>query len=450
MGQTFDVVVIGTGTAASGVASRCRAAGRSVAVIDDRPYGGTCALRGCDPKKVLRRAAEVVDAARLLRGKGVADPGLAVDWPALMAFKRGFTDPVPEARETAFAEKGIATFKGTARFEGETALSVGEDRLDARYVVVASGAKPVPLSMPGAEHVITSDRFLDRAALPKRVLFIGGGYISFEFAHIATRAGVEVIMLDRGERPLKAFDGELVDMLVERTRALGVTLHTKAEVSAIEKANDGLRIIAMIDGAEERFDTDLVVHGAGRMAAIDTLDLDKANVKADRKGVQVNQYLQSNSNPAVYAAGDAAATAGPPLTPVASLEANVVAGNLLEGNHATGDYIGVPSAVFTIPELVRVGLTEAEANAQGLDFECKFSDMRDWFTVRRVGETHAAAKVLVENGSGRILGAHILGPEASEIINLFGLAMRTDLKADDLRNLVSAYPSAGSDIGYLI
>jgi glutathione reductase (NADPH) len=450
MGQTFDVVVIGTGTAASGVASRCRAAGWSAAVIDDRPYGGTCALRGCDPKKVLRRAAEVVDAARLLCGKGVTDPGLAVDWPALMAFKRGFTDPVPEARETAFADKGIATFKGTARFEGETALAVGEDRLDARYVVIASGAKPVPLSMPGAEHVISSDRFLDLAALPKRVLFIGGGYVSFEFAHIAARAGAEIIMLDRGERPLKAFDADLVGMLVERTRALGVTFHTSADVRSIEKANGVLHVTATIDGAEEHFNTDLVVHGAGRMAAVDALDLDKANVKADRKGIEVNEYLQSTSNPAVYAAGDAAATAGAPLTPVAALEAKVVAANLLEGNRVTPEYTGVPSAVFTIPELVRVGLTEAEANAQGLDFECKFSDMRDWFTVRRVGETHAAAKVLVENDSGRILGAHILGPEASEIINLFGFAMRTGLKADDLKRLVSAYPSAGSDVGYLV
>lgn len=450
MAQRFDLVVIGTGTAASGVAHRCRAAGWSVAVVDERPFGGTCVLRGCDPKKVLRRAAEVVDAARLFHGKGVADPGLAVDWPALMEFKRGFTDPVPPARAKALAEKGIATLKGTARFVDSTTITVGADRFEARHVVIASGAKPVPLAVPGAESVITSDEFLELELLPQRVLFIGGGYISFEFAHIAARAGAEVVVLDRGERPLKAFDADLVAMLVERTRELGVTFHAQAEVLGVEEADTGRHVTAVIDGADKRFETDLIVHGAGRVAAIEALELDKAGVKADRRGVEVNEYLQSTNNPAVYAAGDAAATDGPPLTPVAGLEARAVAANLLDGNHATPDYTGVPSVVFTIPELARVGLTEAEAEAQGLSVSCKLSDTRGWYTVRRVGETHAAAKVLTERDSKRILGAHILGPEASEVINLFGLAMRSGLSADALRNLVSAYPSAASDIGYLI
>ncbi|MGH9381687.1 MAG: dihydrolipoyl dehydrogenase family protein [Thermoanaerobaculia bacterium] len=450
MAHRLDLVVLGTGTAAAGVVSRCRDAGWSAAVVDERPFGGTCALRGCDPKKVLRRAAELVDATRLFHGKGIADPGLAVDWPALMDFKRSFTDPVPRAREKALADKGIATFKGSARFVDTNTIVVGEDRLEARYVVIASGAKPVPLTMPGAEHAITSDEFLELDELPGRILFIGGGYVSFEFAHIAARAGARIVMLDRGERPLEAFDADLVAMLVERTRELGVTFHARAEVSSIEKTDTGTRVTAGVEGTEERFVTDLVVHGAGRMAAIEALELDKANVKADRRGVEVNEYLQSTSNPAVYAAGDAAATAGPPLTPVAGLEAKVVAANLLDGNHVTPDYTGIPSAVFTIPELARVGLSEAEAKAQGLEFSPKFSDMRRWYTVRRVGETHAAAKVLVEEGTRRLLGAHVLGPEASELINLFGLAMRSGLHADDLRNLVSAYPSAGSDIGHLI
>ena len=171
----------------------------------------------------------------------------------------------------------------------------------------------------------------------------------------------------------------------------------------------------------------------------------------DKKGgVMVNEFLQSVSNSRVYAAGDAAASAGAPLTPVASLEGMVVATNLLESNIKTPDYTGVPSVVFTIPELTRVGLLETEARERGLDVSCKFSDMSDWYSVERIGETNAAAKVLVENGSGRIAGAHILGPEASELINLFGLAMRSGLRASDLENLVSAYPSHGSDIGYLV
>jgi glutathione reductase (NADPH) len=197
-------------------------------------------------------------------------------------------------------------------------------------------------------------------------------------------------------------------------------------------------------------ETDLVVHGAGRVPAIDSLDLEAGKVRAGKRGVEVNAFLQSTSNPRVYAAGDAAASPGWPLTPVASLEAEVVATNLLQGNHTTPDYAGVPTVVFTIPEIARVGLLEEEAREQELDLHIKLTDMSDWYTIERVGETHAAAKVLIERGSGRILGAHLLAPEASELINIFGLAMRTGLGAADLKRLVSAYPSAGSDIVYLV
>jgi glutathione reductase (NADPH) len=450
MDNIFDLVVVGTGAAASTVANRCRVAGWSVAIVDELPYGGTCQLRGCDPKKVLRRGAEVVDAARMLHGKGIADPGLRIDWLSLMRFKRSFTEPVPANKEAALADKGIATYRGTARFVADNALEVGGERLEGRHVVIASGAEPVPLPIAGAEHVTTSDRFLELDQLPRRVLFIGGGYVSFEFAHLATRADAEVVVLDRGERPLKAFDPDLVAKLLKRTRALGIDFRAQAAVEAIERTGAGLRVTAEIDGRSETFEADLVVHGAGRAPALERLDLERGNVRADKKGVAVNQFLQSLSNPRIYAAGDAAATAGALLTPVASLEGAVVAINLLEGNRETPDYTGVPSAVFTIPELTRVGLDEESAREQGLEVEIKTNDMSDWYSVERVGEHYAAAKVLLEKGTSRILGAHLLGPEASELINFFGLAIRTGLTATDLKKLVSAYPSAASDLGYLI
>ncbi len=450
MDQTFDLVVLGTGTAASGVATTCRAAGWSVAIIDELPFGGTCALRGCDPKKVLRRAAEVIDAARLMRGKGLSDSDLSIDWPKLMAFKREFTDPVPARREAGFVDKGIATFNGTAKFVGKTSIAVGGERLDARHVVIATGAKPVPLPLAGSEHVITSTAFLELEELPKRILFIGGGFVSFEFAHIGARAGADVVVLDRGTHPLPAFDPDLVAQLVERTRRLGVTFHPNAAVEAVEKTKDGVIVVAAIDGTTQTFAVDLVVHGAGRAPAVDALDIEAGNVRASKKGIEVNEFLQSVSNPAVYAAGDVAATAGPPLTPVAGLEGAVVASNLLKGNHDRPDYTGVPSAIFTIPALTRVGLLESEARDQGRDVTCKFTDMSEWYSVERVGETHAAAKVVIEKKTERILGFHHLGPESGEIVNLIGLAMRTDLRVPDVKKMISAYPSAGSDIGYLL
>src|SRR5439155_20123542 len=186
--QRLDSICIGTGTAPCTVASRWRAAGWTVAIIDKRPFGGTCALRGCDPKKVLVGAADVVDWARRMRGRGVDGDAVRIRWPELMRFKRSFTDPVPASRERSLTAAGIAPFHGRARFVGPAAVQVGADVLEARRVVIASGAEPVDLGIPGAEHAIASDRFLELEALPPRIVFIGGGYISFDFAHVAVAA----------------------------------------------------------------------------------------------------------------------------------------------------------------------------------------------------------------------------------------------------------------------
>jgi glutathione reductase (NADPH) len=169
-------------------------AGLEVAIIDSRPFGGTCALRGCDPKKVLVGVAEVVDSTKRLANRGVS-PEASIDWPALMQFKRTFTEPVPENREKAFLGAGIAPFRGRARFVDQRSVAVGQDSLLAKHIVIATGARPATLNIPGEEHVTTSDKFLELDELPKRIVFIGGGYISFEFAHVASRAGARITIV---------------------------------------------------------------------------------------------------------------------------------------------------------------------------------------------------------------------------------------------------------------
>lgn len=176
MNLKFDLVVIGTGSAASTIASRCRSAGWAVAVIDSRPFGGTCALRGCDPKKVLVGAADIIDWAQRMAGKGVDSGGARITWSELMRFKRTFTEPFPKHKEESFAKAGIATFHGRARFVAPTAVEVGSETLEGRYVVIATGAKPADLNIAGAEHLVTSDQFLELEQLPKRIIFVGGGY----------------------------------------------------------------------------------------------------------------------------------------------------------------------------------------------------------------------------------------------------------------------------------
>ena len=446
MTRKFDLIAIGTGSGASSVASRCREAGWQVAIVDSRPFGGTCALRGCDPKKVLVGAAEAVDWIRRMRGKGIQAAKLKIDWPELMRFKRSFTDSVPTRREQGFAKSGIAAFHGLARFTASTTVKVGEETLEGRYVVIATGQVPVDLEIPGAEHLTTSDQFLELNELPRRILFIGGGYIAFEFAHVAARAGSQVTVLHRGLRPLALFDQDLVDQLVERTRELGIDVHLGTEAIGIEKSSAQLTVRAVASGRTGVFQTDMVVHAAGRVPEINDLNLDAAGIEWEKRGVRVNEFLQSVSIPAVYAAGDAAASGGSPLAPVASYEGLIVATNLLKGNHEKANYLGIPSVVFTVPPLAAVGLSESGAREQNLKFTVKKETTSTWYSSRRVAETYSGYKVLVEEGSDHILGAHILGSEAGEVINLFALAIRSGMRATDLKHMIFAYPTSCSNL----
>jgi glutathione reductase (NADPH) len=448
MTESYDLVVLGSGTAAQVASSRMRAAGWTVAVVDHRPFGGTCALRGCDPKKMLISGAEAIDAARRMKGRGV-EGDLGIEWHDLMAFKRGFTDPVPGKQERRYADQGVDAFHGPARFTGPDAVAIGEQEFKARHVLIATGARPVPLGIPGEEHVATSDRFLELESLPSRIVFVGGGYIAAEFSHIAARAGAKVTVVQRGGRMLPHFDPDLVGWLMESFDALGVEVRTGATVERVEETPDGFLVHTTADGREETMAADLVLHAAGRVPDLDPLDLPAAGIAHEKGRLKLNEFLQSTSNPRVYAAGDAAGS-GPPLTPVSSHDAQVVAANLLDGNRRRPDYRGVPSVAFTVPPIAAVGFGEAQARERGLRFRMKAEKVPGWFTARRLAERVYGFKVLVEEGTGRILGAHLVGPHADEVINLFGLAVRHGLTAEDLKGTMFAYPTGASDIGYMV
>ena len=237
--------------------------------------------------------------------------------------------------------------------------------------------------------------------------------------------------------------------LVERTRAAGIDLRLRAEVCAITAVGGRYRL--HFDGAESGdIDADCVVHAAGRVPDLDDLQLDVGRVERSRDGIRVNGFLQSVSNPKVYAAGDCAATGGPRLTPVAGYESRVVAANILDGTNTAVDYSAIPSVVFTIPPLARVGLAEDEARRDGLRFTARYQDTSTWYSSRRVAERASAFKVLVEQGSRRLLGAHLLGPHADETINVFALAIRSGVAADQLKQMIWAYPTHASDITHMV
>jgi glutathione reductase (NADPH) len=448
MDRHYDLVVVGSGIT-SAVATRCREAGWTVAVVDSQPFGGTCALRGCVPKKILVSAAEAVHAARDLADTGVPARGLTVDWGPLMRFKRSLIDATPERVERSWRDMGIDLFHGRARFADRTTLTVADDRLSARHVLVAAGAVPAPLTFPGADRLITSEKFMNVDALPRRIAFVGGGYIAFEFAHVAARAGVEVTIVHRGARPLEGFDADLVALLVKRSAEVGIRVELETDVREVEARGGALVVVGQRRGETRRFEVEMAVHAAGRIPDIDDLGLDVGGVQREKRGVVVNEYLQSVSNPAVYAGGDAAAS-GPPLTPKADHDVAVITANLLGGNQRPVNYDGIASAAFSLPSIASAGLSEDAARAAGLKFRTKWQDTSGWFNTRRVGETVSGFKVLVEEGTDRVLGAHLLGPHADEAINLFALAIRMRLRAADLRDTLYAYPTQISDVRYMV
>jgi glutathione reductase (NADPH) len=442
--RDFDVVVIGTGVTGQTVAAELAAAGRRVAVADRREYGGTCALRGCEPKKVLVTAAEVVERVRAQQGNGPAG-AVRLDWPALIAFKRRFTDPASEGIEASLKDAGVEALHGQARFTGAASLRVGDDDYTADHVVVAAGSRPVPLGIEGEELVLTSEDFMAAEQLGERVVLIGGGYISMEFAHVAAAAGAKVTVGHRGAHVLAGFDPDLADMLVAGYRASGIDVRTQAPVSAVVR--DGTAL-AVEFGDGSRVAADMVVHGAGRMPDLEALDLAAAGVVFGRRGLEVDQMLRSVSNPRVWAAGDAAHR-GLPLTPVGIAQGRVVARNIL-GEHTEFDPVVTPSVVFSDPPLASVGLTEAQAADQGLDVRGSLVDRTEWAASLRVGDRVSGAKVLVDRSSDRIVGAHLLGHNAEEVVNVLALAMTAGVTAAELKAVPWAYPTAGWEIVYLV
>lgn len=448
---SFDLLVIGTGPAASRVAAKCAAADWKIAIAEKREFGGTCALRGCNPKKVFVRAAELADWARRCQGKLIRSEDVRIDWRELVEFKNSFTDSIPEKSKQGYQKKGITTLSGAARFLKPNELQIGDEIVRSRHVLIATGARPATLGFDGEQLLTTSDEFMELEKLPQRVLFVGGGYISFEFAHVAARAGAQVTIVEHGDRVLKRFSTNLAERLVQHSRQLGIQIETSTEIKSIQRQDAGsLSVEADVGGESKRLAADLVVHGAGRVPNLDDLDLEQGQVQYGESGVKVNEFLQSVSNPAVYAAGDCVDTHAPPLTPVANQQGRTIAQNLLEGNKHKPDYGQVPSAVFTVPALASVGLTETAARQQCLEFELREGDMADWSSVKKVGEPCAAYEILIDKQTDRILGAHLLGPHAEETINLFALAMTFDLTATNLKSVLMTFPTFASDVREMI
>lgn len=447
--KKYDVFVIGSGMSGMTAANKCVSKGLKVGITDELPYGGTCALRGCDPKKVIIGATEVRDFAQRLKGNGI-DTIPKVNWEDIMAFKQSFVDAMPPKIEKAYKNKDIDTYHTAAKFLSDNTLQVGDEVIEADKIVIATGAKPRILDFEGGEYALSSTDFLNLKELPQSLLFIGGGYIAFEFAHIAARAGAEVTIVHRSKKPLENFEQDIVEHLVNATEELGIKLILETEVSGIEKTEEGYNVKGNKNGKDVSFTVEAVFNSAGRPPAIFDLDLEKANISYSKKGIAVNEYLQSTSNPRIYAAGDAADTRGLPLTPVAVLEGHTLASNIIKGNKKEVSYPPMPTVVFTHPTMASVGLTEKQANEKGIQYKVNYKSADDWFNAKRLNVKEYAFKTIEDQEEQILLGAHLIGPNSEEVINIFAMAIKTKMKLQELRTMIFAYPTMASDIPHML
>ncbi|MCZ6847064.1 MAG: NAD(P)/FAD-dependent oxidoreductase [Alphaproteobacteria bacterium] len=449
MADKFDVVILGTGNAGMGAAGVTRAAGKSVTMVESWDIGGTCPLRGCVPKKVLVAAAQVLHQIDLAPQHHISVGKATLDWPALIARERTFVDGVPDDFRKSLENREIELIEGRAKFVGENAIAVNGRTLEADNIVIATGSTQRMLPIKGAELMITSDDILELATLPDRLVFIGGGVIALEFGHVFARAGTEVTILEVMDRLLPRMEADAVAQIHKESERIGINILTGVTVDEIAAAGNALQVNFTHDGKQQGIEADRVANGAGRVPDVADLELDAGNVAHDGLSLSVTEELRSTSNSRVWVAGDAVGGTGQ-LSPVATYEGRIVGNNILNGGGQIPAYDHIPANVYTVPALASVGMTEEEATASGRSFQVKGGDMSSWRSSMTHAETVSYSKVLVEDGTNAILGAHIVGHGAEEIIHLFAMTMKHGLGAAALTDMVYAYPTFASDIKFMV
>jgi pyruvate/2-oxoglutarate dehydrogenase complex dihydrolipoamide dehydrogenase (E3) component len=365
---------------------------------------------------------------------------LRLDWPAVIARKNRLVARWGKGKAARLARQGIKVLRGRATFVGPHAVRVGDRQVTAEKVVIATGSSPARPPIPGIEWAISSTELLDRPTRPGRMVVIGGGYIGLEFAFIFARAGSRVTVLQAGPAVLPALDDEVREALLEIARGARIDVRTGVKVTRITRRS----VTAEIKGTARSFAADAVLVATGRPANIAGLGLEAAGVAVERGAVKVNEFRQSPTAAHVYAAGDA--NGEHQHTPVAWYEGKLVAENALQGKGRAADFSIFPTAVFTIPAVAQVGLTEAEARRRGHRVAVSRAPFADSSAAGIRDETEGLVKAVYEEPTGRLLGVHILGAEAEELIHIAAVAMRGGLTRRDLAGMHYVFPTLGGSV----
>lgn len=440
MAFDFDLLTIGAGS--GGVAGTRRAAsyGARTAIIEDVRVGGTCVLRGCVPKKLLVYGAGYAEAFEDAVGFGWTVGETRLDWGKLVAAKDKELDRLHDIYIGMLEKPGVKIIDGRGVLVDAHTVAVGDQRFTAERIMIATGGHAIRPDIPGAELGVISDHALDLTALPKRAIVVGAGYIAVEFAGIFRSAGVDVTMVYRGDLPLRGFDGEVREQMAAAMAARGVAMRGGVGLKRLAKTADGLRLTLADDTA---LDGDVVLFATGRKPNSQGLGLEAVGVKTNADGAVLVDAWSRTNVPSIYAVGDVTDRLN--LTPIAIAEARAFAETTFNNNPMTVGYDNVPTAVFGRPEIGVVGLSEEDAIKAGhaVDvYTTRFRPMRNVISGR---DERTFLKIVVDSQSDIVLGCHMVGPDAAEIVQGLAVALVCGATKAQFDRTIGLHPSAAEE-----
>ena len=436
----FDLLTIGAGS--GGVASSRRAGsyGARVAICEELRVGGTCVLRGCVPKKLLVYGAQFAEAFADAAGFGWTVPPADFDWPKLIAAKDKEIGRLSQIYINMLNNSSVEIINGRAALVDPHTVEVAGRTYTAENILIATGSWPEVPDIPGIEQVISSNEALDLEALPQRIVIVGGGYIAVEFAGIFSGFGSEVIELIRRPELLYGFDDDIRTALGEEMRLRGVDIRGRTQVARIDKVAGGYIVTTTAGG---KIETDLVMYATGRAPNTKGMGLGEIGVGINEAGAVIVDEWQRSSVPNIYAIGDVTDRIN--LTPVAIAEGRAIAETLFNDNPTKMDHANVPSAVFSQPPIGAVGLTEERARAEYGEVDvymARFKPMKNTLSGR---EERTLMKLVVDARSDRVLGCHMLGPDAPEIVQGLAIAIKSGATKNMFDQTVGIHPSAAEE-----
>lgn len=441
MAFDYDLFVIGGGSGGVRSARLAVGTGAKVGLAEEYRYGGTCVIRGCVPKKLMVYASHFSESFEDAAGYGWSVGETSFDWKTLIAGKDREIERLERIYERNLQGADVTTYNARAIVTGpqEVTLSTGEV-FSAKVILIATGGRPFMPDVPGIEHAITSNEVFHLEEQPKRVLIVGGGYIASEFAGIFHGLGSQVCQVYRGSQILRGFDDDLRSHVSQEMVRKGIDVVLGTTVLGIEKTDTGLLVdISMSDTME----FDAVMYATGRVPNTNNLGLDQVGVDlTDSGAVKIDDYGQS-SVPSIYAVGDV--TDRLQLTPVAIRDGIAFVETVFKDNPTTPDHIDVPTAVFTQPEIGTVGLTEAEARAK-YEVDIYRTSFRAMMHVLPGREERMLMKLIVDKATDRVLGVHIVGHAAGEMIQLAGVAVKMGATKADFDRTVAVHPTAAEEL----